>query len=107
MMNQTNPCFTDSEETRFPADHVDDQSTNYTSYSRDLDIEDYRAALENSDMVSVSGLTTMWANWSSLFPARLPNLLHGYLMCSPLSFRDEAYKEMQFLIHIAEIKAND
>lgn len=63
----------------------------------------YAAALESCPHVHIDGLCQMWGNWSSLLADRLPNLVHGFKMCAPISAVSEEYYELSFLCDVASL----
>lgn len=102
-MAQSIPCWTDSQElNRFREDGLPDPFFDApNSYSRDLDIEDYRAAIEDSPHISITGLNIMWGNWLEFDPSKLACLLHGVSMCAPFHSSSEEYAELRFLAGVA------
>jgi hypothetical protein len=94
------PCFTDSEENRFPDEGDEPARPVYRNHT-------YRAAIENCPAISIQGLTIMWGNWAALRPSVLPNLLHGAKMVLGLNYRSAEYAELEFLQDVAERMAID
>lgn len=96
------PCFTDCDDNRF-RDEGEDIGEEAPKYYPDRS-KKYAAALESCPHISIKGLCLMWGTWSSLLVDRLPTLVHGFRICSPLSPVSEEYCELSFLCDVAHVK---
>lgn len=94
-MNDLMPCFTDSDENRFP-------DTDGPELERPVWIKtaDCMSAVELSAKVDPEGLCNMWKLWRK--SADLPLFLHGFLMITSLRGCDAAWREIQFLYDMLE-----
>lgn len=95
-MSNFMPCGLEDDRIRF-----DSESAGLESFPPYYKSNKYRAAIEDCPHISLTGLTILWGNWSSLRPSMLANLLHGFVICSAVRWNTPEYNEIQFLIDLS------
>ncbi len=93
-MNNPQPCWTDSDDNRFPEDGPVLTSPVW------IKTDDYKSAVEMSAKVDADGLCKLWEVWRK--SDCLPLYLHGFLMVSSLRGCDAAWREINFLYDLIE-----
>lgn len=92
MINQENPCWTESDDNRLPDEGPEVEGRVYADLSRR-----YMADIETDKAFSVSGLIRMWGRRHSESGRRaLSNIIHGALMIGSFG-EGPAWHELRWL----------